>query len=332
MAKGRIVWLLNLAGGDAVLKIAILLAVTSTCALAADYPSRPIRIVVPFTAGSASDLLARMVGPKLAETWGQQVVIDNRPSAGGTVAGQIVATSTPDGHTLMVTSSAFAGSAALYDKLPYDSVKDFSGITQIAATYLVLVTAPNGPKSVKELIAIAREKPGRINYGSSGIGSGTHYAGELFKLAAKIDVTHVPYRGVPESLTDTMSGRIQMAMSPTLIAAPLVRSGRLVALGATSPQRLGVLPDVPTIAEAALPGFVYEGWFGALTPSRTPRAVIAKLNREMGRVMLLPENQERVAREGSVARTSTPEEFEKLVRAEIAMRAKVFKAAGAKPE
>jgi tripartite-type tricarboxylate transporter receptor subunit TctC len=314
---------------------ALVAAVVTPCALsayAADYPSRPIRIVVPFSAGSASDLLARMIGPKLGEAWGQQIVVDNRPSAGGTVAGQIVATSAPDGHTLMITSSAFAGSAALYDKLPYDSVKDFSGVTQVAATYLVLVTGANGPKSVKEVIAMSREKPGRINYGSSGIGSGTHYAGELFKLAAKIDLTHVPYRGVPEALTDTMSGRIQVAMSPTLIATPLVRAGRLVALGVTSPQRLNVLPDVPTIAEAALPGFVYEGWFGALCPSRTPRAVVTKLNREIGRIMQLPENQERVAREGSVARTSTPEEFEKLVRSEITMRGKVFKAAGAKPE
>jgi tripartite-type tricarboxylate transporter receptor subunit TctC len=310
----------------------LLAAVVVAPAAAAEYPSRPIRIVVPFTAGSASDLLARMIGPKLTETWGQQVVVDNRPSAGGTVAGQIVAGSAPDGHTLMITSSAFAGAAALYDKLPYDPVKDFSGITQVAATYLVLVAGTGGPKSVKDLIAMAREKPGRINYGSSGIGSGTHYGGELFKLAAKIDLVHVPYRGVPEALTDTMSGRIQVAMSPTLIAAPLIRSGRLVALGVTASQRLGVLPDVPTIAEAALPGFVYEGWFGALCPSRTPRATVAKLNREIGRVMTQPENQERIAREGSVARVSTPEEFEKLVRGEIVMRTKVFKTAGAKPE
>jgi tripartite-type tricarboxylate transporter receptor subunit TctC len=308
------------------------LVAVSAIASAADYPSRPIRIVVPFSAGSASDLLARMIAPKLADSGGQQVVIDNRPSAGGTVAGSIVAQSAPDGHTLMVTSSAFAGAAALYDKLPYDPVKDFSGITQVAATYLVLVTGPGGPKSVKELIAIARDKPGQINYGSSGIGSGTHYGGELFRLAAKINIVHVPYRGVPEALTDTMSGRIQVAFSPVLVAAPLVRGGRLLALGLTSPQRLAALPDIPTIAEAGLPGFAYEGWFGGLCPSRTPRAVVTKLSKEMARIIMLPENQERIAREGSIARTSTPEEFEKLVRGEIVMRAKVFKAAGAKAE
>ena len=299
-------------------------------AWAAEYPSRPIRLVVPFSAGSASDLLARMIGPKLADSWGQQVVVDNRPSAGGTVAGSIVSGSAPDGHTLMITSSAFAGSAALYEKLPYDSVKDFAGITQIAATYLVLVAGPAGPKSVKELIAFAREKPGQINYGSSGIGSGTHYGGELFKLAAKIDIVHVPYRGVPEALTDTMSGRIQVAMSPALVVTPLVRSGRLTALGVTASQRLPALPEVPSIAEAGLPGFVYEGWFGALCPARTPRAIVTRLSHEIARIIMLPENQERIGREGSIARTSTPAEFEKLVHGEIAMRAKVFKAAGAK--
>jgi tripartite-type tricarboxylate transporter receptor subunit TctC len=313
--------------------LAVLLALfVSAAAVAADYPSRPLRIVVPFSAGSASDLLARMIAPKLVESWGQQVVVDDRPSAGGTVAGQIVASAAPDGHTLMLTSSAFAGSAALYDKLPYDPVKDFSGVTEVAATYLVLVAGSGGPKSVKELIALAREKPGQINYGSSGIGSGTHYGGELFKLAAKINIVHVPYRGVPEALTDTMSGRIQVAMSPALVATPLIRSGRLNALGVTAPQRLAALPDVPTIAEAALPGFAYEGWFGALLPSRTPRAIVMKLSKEIARIIMLPENQERIARDGSIARVSTPEEFEKLVHGEIVMRKKVFRAAGAKAE
>src|SRR3954468_20069817 len=226
---------------------AVVFAAVRLPGLAAEYPSRPIRIVVPFSAGSASDLLARMIGPKLTEAWGQQVVIDNRPSAGGTVAGSIVASSAPDGHTFIVTSPAFAGAAALYDKLPYDPVKDFSGITQVAATYLVLVAGPAGPKSVKELIAVARDKPGTINYGSSGIGSGTHYGGELFRLAAKINIVHVPYRGVPEALTDTMSGRIQVAFSPALVVTPLIRSGRVVALGVTSPERLAVLREVPTI-------------------------------------------------------------------------------------
>jgi len=306
-------------------------ALSAAHAAAADYPSRPIRVIVPFTPGSASDLLARMIGPKLLEAWGQQVVVDNRPSAGGIVAGSIVATAAPDGHTLMLTSSAFAGSAALYDKLPYDSIKDFRGITLITQTALALVVSPNlGAKSVKELIGLARQKPGQLNFGSSGIGSGTHYGGELFNLAAGIKATHVPYKGTPEVITDTISGRLHYAMSPLLAAVPQVRGGRLIAVGVTSPQRLPMIPDVPTIAEAGLPGFEYQGWFGILAPARVPRPLIVKLSAEIGRIVALPDIQERIARDGSAAKSSTPEELDKLIRDEIATRTKVFKAAGAK--
>ncbi|MGZ5164143.1 MAG: tripartite tricarboxylate transporter substrate binding protein [Burkholderiales bacterium] len=300
---------------------------------AADYPSRPIRVIVPFTAGSASDMLARMVGPKLTDAWGQQVVIDNRPSAGGTVAGGIVASAAPDGQTLMFTSSGFAGAAALYEKLPYDPLKDFTGVTLLAVTPLVLVVSSSlGVKTVKELIALAQQKPGQINFGSSGIGSGTHFGGELFKLSAKINVTHIPYRGTPEALTDTMSGRIQFFVSPVLPAMPLIRSGRIVALGVTSPQRLPMLQDVPTIAEAAIPGFDYEGWYGVFAPARTPRAVVNKLSQEIGRALATPDVQDRILREGAAPRSMTPEQFDRMVREEIVMRGKIFKAAGAKAE
>ena len=306
-------------------------AAFASCAYAAEFPSRPIRIIVPFTPASSADVLARLVGTKLAETWSQQVVVDNRPSAGGTVAGGIVANSAPDGHTLMVTSSAFAGAAALYDKLPYDPHKDFTTITLIVLTPVVLVTAPNiGVKSVKDLIALAQQKPGQLSFGSSGIGSGTHYAGELFNMTAGIKAVHVPYRGSPEALTDIISGRIHFAMSPMLTATPVIRGGRLLAIGVTSPERLAMLPEVPTIAEAGLPGFVYQGWFGVFGPARMPRALVDRLNREIGRIIMLPENQERIARDGSFAKTSTPEEFEKMVRGEIVTRTKIFKAAGAK--
>lgn len=299
--------------------------------VAAEYPSRPIRVIVPFTAGSASDLLARTIGPKLAESWGQQVVVDNRPSAGGTVAGSIVATAGADGHTMMLTSSAFAGSAALYDKLPYDSIRDFRGVSLVTQTALLLVVSPTlGAKTVKDLIAIAQQKPGQLNFGSSGIGSGTHYGTALFNLAAGIKAVHVPYRGTPEVITDVVSGRMHYATSPPLAAVPQVRAGRLIAVGVTSPQRMAMLPDVPTIAEAALPGFEYQGWFGVLVPARVPRAVIDKLNAELARILALPEVHERIARDGSTAKSSTPAEFDKLVREEIATRTKVFKAAGAK--
>lgn len=308
-------------------------ALVTATAFAAEYPSRPIRIIVPFSAGSASDLLARMIGPKLQESWAQQIVVDNRPSAGGTVAGGIVAGSAPDGHTLMLTSSAFAGSAALYDKLPYDSIKDFRGISVIAQTALTLVVSPTlGPKTVKELIALARQKPGGLNFGSSGIGSGTHYATELFNLAAGIKAVHVPYRGTPEVITDTMSGRMHYATSPPLAAVPHIRAGRLMAVGVTSPQRMPMIPDVPTISEAALPGFEYQGWFGILAPARVPRPLINRLSAEIVRIMALPDIQERIARDGATAASSTPEALDKLIREEIATRTKVFKAAGVKPD
>ncbi len=306
-------------------------ALIAPAVYAAEYPTRPIRVIVPFTPGSASDLLARMIGPKVAEAWGQQVVVDNRPSAGGTVAASIVATSAPDGHTLMRTSSAFAGAAALYDKLPYDSIRDFRGVSLVAQTALALVVSPTlGPKSVKELIALAQQKPGQLNFGSSGIGSGTHYGGELFNLAAGIKAVHVPYRGTPEVITDTISGRMHYAMSPLLAAVPHVRGGRLMAVGVTSPQRLPMIPDVPTIAEAALPGFEYQGWFGVIAPARVPRVLIDRLSREIVRIIALPDIQERISRDGSMPKSSTPAEFDKLIRDEIATRTKVFKAAGAK--
>ena len=288
---------------------------------------------MPFSAGSASDILARFIGPKFHETWGQQVVVDNRSSAGGTVAGGIVAAATADGHTLMLTSSAFAGSAALYDKLPYDSVKDFSGVSQVAATALVVVVAPGlGVKTLKELIAMAKQKPKQFNFASSGIGSGTHYGSELFNMAAGISAVHVPYKGVSEAVNDTMTGRIHYFVTPLLPTISLIKSGRLLALGVTTTQRTPMLPDVPTIAEAAIPGFEYDGWFGIFAPSKTPRAVIAKLNKEVVRILETTDVRDKILNQGALARASTPEAFDKLVREEIVTRRKVFAAAGIKPE
>jgi len=303
------------------------------CALAQSYPTRPIRIVVPFTPGSASDILTRLIGPKMSENWGQQVVADNRPSAGGTVAGEIVARATPDGHTLMLTSSAFAGSAALYDKLPYDSVKDFSGVSQVAETALVLVVAPSlGVKSTKDLLALARAKPGYLTFASSGIGSGTHYGSELFKMAAGINVVHVPFRGTPEGITDTVAGRVHYYLTPLLPVMPLIKAGRLLPLGVTTAARQPLMPDVPTLAESALPGFQYDGWFGVFTQSKTPRKTIVQLSREIARILGLAEVKERIASQGATAKSSAPEQFDKLVHGEIVTRKKVFKAAGVKAE
>jgi tripartite-type tricarboxylate transporter receptor subunit TctC len=293
------------------------------------FPTRPIRVVVPFTPGSATDIIARVVGPKMADHFGQPVVMDNRPSAGGIVACSMVAEATPDGHTLMVTGSNFAGSAALYDDLPYDAVKDFAGVSQFASTPLVLVVAPSlGVKTVKELIALAREKKGQLNFGSTGLGSGTHYGAVSFMLAAGIKAVHVPYRGSPESLTDLMAGRVHFITSPVLAAVPLVRSGRLIALGVTTPYRAKALPDVPTISESGVPGFVYEGWYGMLAPGRTPREIVNLLSAEVRRIIAMPDIQEQIANRGAIAKSSTPEQFDKVVHDEIVKRRKVWKAAG----
>ena len=300
---------------------------------ASEYPTKPVRIIVPFTPGSANDIIARIVSPKLAERWGRPVVIDNRPSAGGVVACSIVAEAAPDGHTLMVTGSNFAGSAALYAKLPYDPVRDFAGVSQFASTPLVLVVAPTlGVRSVKEFIALAREKPGQLNYGSTGLGSGPHYGAELFKLVAGIQAVHVPYRGSPESLTDLMAGRVHFILSPVLAATPLVRSGRVLALGVTTTYRAQALPDVPTIAEAGLPAFEYQGWYGMLAPGKTPRKLVNLLSAEVGKILELPEIKERIASQGAIAKSSSPEAFDNLVHNEIKTRRKVWKAAGVKAE
>jgi tripartite-type tricarboxylate transporter receptor subunit TctC len=302
-------------------------------AAAQNYPTKPIRVVIPFSPGSASDILARFIGPKLNEAWGQQVVVDNRSSAGGTVAGTIVAAALPDGHTLMLTSSAFAGSAALYDKLPFDSIRDFSGVSQVAATALVIVVAPGlGVKTLKELIALAQQKPKQLNFASSGIGSGTHYGSELFNMTAGIAAVHVPYKGVPEAVNDTLTGRIHYFITPLLPTISLIKSGRLLALGVTTKQRVPMLPDVPTVDEAAMPGFEYDGWFGIFAPSKVPRTVITRLNKEVVRILETTDVKDKILLQGATAKASTPEAFDKLVRDEIVTRRKVFKAAGIKPE
>jgi tripartite-type tricarboxylate transporter receptor subunit TctC len=311
---------------------AIASAITLVHAADPAFPNRPLRVVVAFTAGSATDVIARIVMPQLVERWGKQVVTDNRPSAGGIVAGAIVAEAPPDGHTLLVTGSNFAGSAALYGKLPFDSVRDFSGITQLASTPLVLVIAPNlGVKTAQDFVALAKAKPGQFNYGSTGLGSGPHYGAALFNMVAGISGVHVPYRGSPESLTDLMSGRVQYILSPVLAVTPLIKSGRVVALGVSTSYRAQALPDVPTLGEA-IKGFEYQGWYGALAPSKTPRATINLLANEIAQILARSETQASISNQGGIAKSSSPEAFDKLVHGEIETRKKVWKAAGVKVE
>jgi len=314
--------------------IATGIAVAAVPGVAAqNYPTKPVRMIVPFTPGSATDLLARRVAPKMSDNWNQQVVVDNRGGGGGTLGASIVAKATPDGYTLLVHSIAFAMNAALYSKLPYDPLKDFAPVSQIVISTSLLVVAPTlGVKSVKELIALAKQKPGQLTFGTSGVGSGTHLNGEQFRFAAGIDVVHVPYKGVPEPLIDTMSGRIDYFLSPLVPALPFIRDGRLLALAVSTAQRTSVLPDVPTIAEAALPGYEFQAWFGVFAPAGTPRPVVDQISREIARIVYLPDIKKQFLNQGEEGKPSTPEEFTRFIRAEIEKYSKVVKLAGIRVE
>ena len=297
------------------------------------YPNKPVRIIVGFTPGGGPDTTARYVAQKLTEAWKQQVIVDNRPGAGGTVGANLVANANPDGYTLLSVSSAHAVAAALYAKLPYDTKKDLSGITQTASSKYLLVVAPSlGVKSVKELIALAKAKPGQLNFSSAGVGSGTHFSAEQFKAQAGINVVHVPFKGIPEAVTETMSGRVQYFMAPIANSVNLVKEGKLIALGVSSLQRDALVPDVPTIAEAGLPGFQSELWFGLLTSSLAPKPIVTKLNNELRRILTEADVKQRWAPIGLEARPTSPADFDKLVAGDIDVFTKIARAANIKAE
>jgi tripartite-type tricarboxylate transporter receptor subunit TctC len=300
-------------------------------AAAQDYPHKPVKIIVPFTAGSATDILARTVAQKLNELWNQAVVVDNRGGAGGTIGAGIVAKSPADGYTLLVHSAGQAVNPFIYPSLPYDTLKDFVQVAPLGGQPNVLVVAPSsGYKTVADLIADAKRRPGVLNFGSAGIGSGTHINGEKFKLAATIDVVHVPYKGTPEALTDAMTGRIAYFFSPVSAALPLVRDGKLLALAVSSAKRSSVLPNVPTVAESGLPGFDYNLWVGMFAPAGTPAEVIEKINHDVNRVLGEADVRERLTSLGAEAMPMSAAEFDRFVRAEMEDAAKVVKAAGIK--
>jgi tripartite-type tricarboxylate transporter receptor subunit TctC len=285
-----------------------------------------VRLVVPFTAGSETDYLARVVGVKLGEAWGQQVVVENRPGAGGVLATGVVAAAPGDGYTLLMGSIAHAIAPAIHSKLPYNPLRDFSAVSEVAGVPNVLVVPASGAKSVKELIAAAKQRPGRLTFGSAGIGSGMHINGEQFRLAADIKVVHVAYKGGPESLTDLLGGRIDFVFAPIGLAIPLL--GLAVSTSTRSPA----LPDVPTVAESGVPGFEFDTWYGVFAPSATPKAITKQLSADIGRVLGLPEVKAQLASRGAVPRPSSPEEFDAFVRAEIDKMAGIVKAAGLKTD
>ena len=295
---------------------------------AADYPSRPIRILVGFTPGGGPDVTARYIAQKLGEAWKQQVLVENRPGAGGTVAASMVARALPDGYTLLSVSSAHAIAAALYSKLPYDTFADLSGITLTATSKYVLVVPPSlNVRSVAELIAAAKARPGQLNFSSAGVGSGTHFAGEMFRSMAGIDVVHVPFKGIPEALGDTVTGRVQFFLAPIANAVGPVKDGRLLGLGVSSLERDALLPDVPTLHEAGVRGYQSQLWFGLLTASAVPRPIVQKLGREIARVLSEPELKARWAAIGIEPRPDSPEAFDRLIREDAAVFTRIARAA-----
>ncbi len=295
------------------------------------YPARPVRLVVPFAPGAGTDITARTIALKLAASWSQPVVVDNRPGAAGTVGVDLVVKSTPDGYTLSMITSTHAINASVHTKLPYDLVRDLSQITQATMQVSVLVVNPALPaRSVKELIALARTKP--LYYGSSGTGGFSHLAGALLAQLGGIEMTHVPYKGGAPALTEVMSGQIHMIVQTLLQAQPHIRSGRLRALAVTSGKRSRAAPELPTMIEAGVPGYDVTGWYGLVAPPKTPQPIIARLNREIAKLLHTQEVRERLAADGSEVVGSSPEQFRAHVKSEVAKWSKLAKQAGIRIE
>jgi tripartite-type tricarboxylate transporter receptor subunit TctC len=311
---------------------AAVIAIAPAAAQGPDYPTKPIRIVVPFPAGGATDLFARAAAQKMTEAWGQSVVVDNRPGAGGNIGTELVAKALPDGYTLeMGTVGTHAINASLYAKMPYDHVKDFAPIILVAGVPNVLVVHPSVPaNSVQELIAYLKANPGKVNFASSGSGTSIHLSGELFKVMAGVQMTHIPYKGSAPALQDLLGGQVQLMFDNLPPSLPQIKAGKLRALGVTSTARAPALPEVPTIAESGLPGFDASSWFGLLAPAGTPPAIVAKINAEIAKWLATPEAKEKLLAAGANAAGGTPDDFARHIAAETAKWAKVVKESGAK--
>ena len=299
---------------------------------AAAYPVKPIRFIVGFTPGGGSDTVARLIALKLGETWTQPLVVDNRPGAGGNLAIELVARSAPDGYTILCASSSFSIIPSLYRDLSYSPVRDFAPVTLASSAPYLLVLHPSVPaQSVKELIALAKAQPGKLNYASAGSGSTLHLAGELFKSLAGVDIVHVPYKGA-NGITDLIAGAVQLSFAGLPQTLPHVKAGRLKALAVTTSRRAVALPDLPTIAEAGVPNYEVDPWYGVIAPAGTPRAIVERLNAAINRAIAAPDIREKFMLQGLEPRTSTPAEFTSLISNEIAKWSKVVRDAGIKAE
>ncbi|EYS89300.1 LacI family transcriptional regulator [Cupriavidus sp. SK-4] len=316
----------------AALATALCLPLLHGAAQAEAYPDKPIRMIVPFAAGSATDLLARIVSAEIGTSSNMQIVVDNRPGAGGTIGTAVVAKAPADGYTLLLTSAGHAVNPTLYPKLPYDTTRDLKGISTVATMpYLLVVSASSPYRTLKDLLAAARAKPDSVTYSSAGSGSSSHLSGELFNVTAGVQTRHIPYKGAPAAITDVMSGRVDMFFAPSITALQFVKDGKLRILGVATAARVPSLPDVPTIAEAGVPGYVFDAWFGVLAPAGTPKDVVARLNTAMQQALSAPATKEKLIAQGAEAKPSTPAAFDKLIAADIAKLEPVVKRSGAQP-
>ena len=311
------------------LLLSLLALFASLAASAQNWPDKPIRIIVPFTAGSGTDIIARTIAEPMSRSLGQPIVIENRPGAGGTLGAGLVAKSAPDGYTLLVHSAGHVANSSIYSQLPYDTLKDFAGVTPLASLPNVLIVAPSkGFKTVGDLVKKARANPGALNYGSAGNGSATHMNAEIFRLSAKFDAQHVPYKGTPEAMTETATGRIDFFFAPMSSALPLIKDGRLQALAVGTAQRSPLLPDVPTTVEAGYPQSDYVFWVAMLAPAATPRPIIDRLNAEALKALASPEIKEKLALLGAEPMPMSPAAFDAFLKTETARMAQVVKSAG----
>lgn len=300
-------------------------------AYAQTYPSKAVRMIVPFPPGGGTDYTARLLGQKLGEMWRQPVVIENRPGASTIIGSEIVAKAAPDGYTLLMGSVNHTINPSLIAKLPYDTIKDFAPVTVAVTAAYVVVVHPSLPvKSVKELIALAKSKPGALNYGSSGTGSSAHLGMELFKDVAKVDMVHVPYKGAGQAMIDLMSGQVQLLLASAISAMPQVKARRLKALGVTSSKRSGLLPDLPAIAEAGLTGYSVVGWYGLVAPAHTPPAIVQHINHQIAQILGSPDIREKLAADGIESAPGTPTQFRETITHEIEKWTKLVASSGMK--
>jgi tripartite-type tricarboxylate transporter receptor subunit TctC len=305
--------------------------VFSTAVLAADYPTRPIRVAIPFPPGGTSDILTRIIGEKLTAALGQQIVVDNRPGAGGVIATDIVAKSNPDGHTLYMAFVSHAINPYVYSKLPYDTEKDFAPIALFAVSPNVVVVTPSLPaNSIKELVALAKGKPGQLSYASAGVGTNSHLSAEMLNALAGIKMLHVPYKGAPQANADVASGAVNLHIPSMPVTVPFIKAGRLKAIAVTSTKRSPVFPDVPTVAET-FPGYESLAWYGFIGPKGTPQPVIARLTTEIAKAVRMPDFIEALAKQGADATYMGPKEFGDYIRAELKRWGEAVKTAGLKP-